>query len=58
MKNLILASLTTLALASAASAGSITFSIPNLSFPPTQDVTVAKDCLPNSAATDVCLPQG
>ena len=58
MKNLVLAALTTAALASSASAGGISFSLPNLSFPPAQDVTVEKDCLPNTAATDACLPQG
>ncbi|MCF2871713.1 hypothetical protein L0664_11605 [Octadecabacter sp. G9-8] len=58
MKNLFLAALTTVALGSAAHAGSITFSIPNLTFPPTSDVTVGKDCLPQTATPATCLPQG
>jgi hypothetical protein len=58
MKNLLLVALTTAALATSATAGSITFSIPNLTFPSTQDVTVAKDYLAGLDATAACLPQG
>lgn len=58
MKNLLLAALATVALGSAASAGSITFSLPNLSYPPSSDVTVAKDCMPDSNTINACIPQG
>lgn len=57
MKNLLLATLTTLALGTAASAGGITFSLPNLTFPSSDTVVVTKDCLTQTAPTGACIPQ-
>ena len=54
MKTLLMITATTLFLATSSSAGSITFSIPNLWFPPSDDTTVAKDCLPSGATTVQC----
>ncbi|WP_187292536.1 hypothetical protein [Octadecabacter antarcticus] len=57
MKRIALITATTLMLATSATAGGITFSLPNLSFPPTADVTVNKDCLSPDAATGLCIVQ-
>lgn len=57
MKRLVLAAATVLALASSASAGGMAFSLPNLWFPSSDDVTVSKSCLSSDAASTVCAPQ-
>ncbi|MCF2905846.1 hypothetical protein L0666_12680 [Octadecabacter sp. CECT 8868] len=51
MKNLILTATAGIFLASAASAGGMSFSLPNLWFPPADDVTVTKDALSVDATT-------
>jgi hypothetical protein len=46
---------TTLMLATSATAGSFSFSLPNLSFPPTADVTASKDCVAPAETTGLCI---
>ena len=57
MKHIAFITATSLLLASAATAGGISFSLPNLTFPTAADVTVAKDCIATNATADVCIPQ-
>ena len=57
MKRIVLATATSLLLATSATAGGIAFSFPTLTFPPAADVTVSKDCLSTSATTAACIPQ-
>lgn len=57
MKRIALMTATTLMLATSASAGGFSFSLPNLSFPPAADVTMGKECLPTNTTSGVCLPQ-
>jgi hypothetical protein len=57
MKNLILAALTTLALTSTAGASGFAFTFSNLTYPPVEDVTVAKDCLAGTTTPTTCLPR-
>jgi len=57
MKRIVLAAAATVMLATMAGASSITFSIPNLTFPPSPDVTVTKDCVTPEATSGVCLTQ-
>lgn len=53
MKNLVLVTATSLLLATSASAGGVTFSLPNLWFPQTEEATVTK----NAPTTDVVTIQ-
>lgn len=53
-----LAALAAIFLASSASAGSITFSIPNLWFPPSDDTTVTRLCTDFDATSEVCDEEG
>ena len=55
MKNLLMITATSLLLATSANAGSIMFSIPDLWFPPTDDTTVAKDCLSGATTAGQCV---
>lgn len=57
MKRIALIATTSLMFATAASAGGITFSLPNLSFPTAADATVAKDCMPQGVTLGLCTPQ-
>ena len=57
MKNLMMITATSLLLATSASAGSITFSIPNLWFPPVDDTTVSKDSLTSDTTSVLAIPQ-
>ena len=57
MKRIALAAVTAALLATSATAGGITFSLPNLTFPPASDTTVMKDCLVTDATTVDCIPQ-
>lgn len=57
MKRIAFAAATSVMIATSATAGSFSFSLPNLDFAPTNDVTVAKDCLPTTGAIAVCTPQ-
>lgn len=57
MKHLIIAALTAATLTTSTSAGGITVTLPNLTFPPSQDITIAKPCLPDAAATGHCSPR-
>jgi hypothetical protein len=44
-------------LASSASAGGISFSLPNLTFPPVSETTVTKDCQSFDVTDSVCAEQ-
>ncbi len=57
MKRIALVTATTLMLATSATAGGITFSLPNLWFPPASDITVNKDCASVDALTGLCIAQ-
>ena len=57
MKNIALAALTSVLLASSATAGGITFSLPNLTFPPVPETTVTKDCQSFDVTNGVCSEQ-
>lgn len=57
MKNLFAATLATLVLSTAATAGGVSFSLPNLSFPAEEIVTVGKDCLAPNATSTGCMTQ-
>lgn len=54
MKTLLLATATTLALASSVSAANIIITLPTLTFPPSDSVTMGKDCLPQTTTTPEC----
>ena len=57
MKTLASAAALTLLFASSAAAGGIVFSLPNYHFPPSEDVTVGKECLTQNATSETCIPQ-
>lgn len=54
MKSIVLATATTLIIATSASASGMTFSLPNLTFPPADTVTVTKDCLSLDTTAPTC----
>ena len=58
MNRILLAAATTVLLATSAGAGQITFSLPNLTFPPHDGATVTKSCLESGAMAGLCAPQG
>ena len=57
MKTLVSAAALGLLFASSAAAGSITFSLPNLQFPPADAETVTQDCQSFDATSDTCIAQ-
>ncbi len=57
MNRIFLAATTTVLFASAATASSITFSFPDLTFPPAPDTTVTQDCQSFSATAQTCTDQ-
>ena len=57
MKQTLLAALMTAALTASATAGGMAFYVPNLTFPPTDNIVVSEDCLTQTDATQTCIPQ-
>jgi len=57
MKRIALAAAASLMLATSATAGGIAFSFPTLTFAPTSDVTVSKDCLTTNITATTCSLQ-
>ncbi|AKS44676.1 hypothetical protein SAMN05444287_2410 [Octadecabacter temperatus] len=57
MKNVALSALVSVMLASSAAAGGISFSLPNLTFPPVSETTVSKDCQSFDVTNDACSEQ-
>lgn len=57
MTRTLLATALTVMLATSATAGGMSISLPNLWFPETPDVTVTKDCLPSATASSECDAQ-
>lgn len=57
MKNIALAALTSVIFASTASAGGISFSLPNLTFPPASESTVTQDCQSFDVTENACIKQ-
>ncbi|SMX40044.1 hypothetical protein [Octadecabacter ascidiaceicola] len=57
MKNVTLAAVTSVLLASSASAGGISFSLPNLTFPPVSEPVVTQDCQSFDTSQNVCIDQ-
>lgn len=57
MKNIALAALTSVLLASSAAAGGISFSLPNLTFPPAPETTVTQDCQSFDVTESACTEQ-
>ncbi len=55
MKTLASAAAVSLLFASTAAAGGITFSLPNLHFPPADAETVTQDCQSFDATSDTCI---
>lgn len=59
MKLTLIAAVTTIMLGTSASAVQITFSLPNLTFPPSDGATVTKDaCTAPGVADGLCAPEG
>jgi len=54
MKSIVTAMTFSLMIASSAAAGSITFYIPNLHFPPKSPDTVTQDCMTFDTTEDTC----
>ena len=57
MKHFVLTAIASVFLASSATAGGISFSLPNLTFPPVSETTVAKGCQSVDVTTNACIEQ-
>ena len=57
MKNITVAAITSVLLASSAAAGGISFSLPNLTFPPESESTVTKGCQSFDVTETACTEQ-
>lgn len=58
MTRLFAAAITAVLLGTSAGAGQITFSLPNLTFPPDKGVHVTRNCLAIGVMTGLCDPKG
>ncbi len=55
MRTLLVATFASAILSTSVMAGGISMTLPSLTFPPAQDTTVAKDCLPADAVAGRCV---